>query len=385
MSYVSRRKFLNNAFYIAGCSGMCALVNNIPMRVNGETKKPDFVDNEHIFVAHEAAHYEKLPNKKIRCLICPRKCEIDDMERGFCGNRENRSGIYYVLAYANPCALHVDPIEKKPLFHFLPGSVAFSLATAGCNMVCKFCQNWDISQSRPEETKNVYFPPEEVAAKAKSLNCQSIAYTYSEPVVYYEYMVDSSDSSRKLGIKNVMVSSGYIQEKPLSELLPYLDAVKIDLKAITQKFYQEVCSSDIEHVLNTLKILKRENMWTEIVYLVIPTLNDSTQEFNDLSQWIMKNLGPDVPIHFTRFHPQYMLKNLPPTPVETLDRARKIAVDHGIHYVYVGNVPGHPGEQTYCPKCNKIIVQRIGYQILGTHINNGACEYCNQQIAGIWG
>ena len=263
----------------------------------------------------EARFYDKLPYKKIKCKLCPRECVIDDHERGYCGVRENRGGTYYSLVYARVCAAHVDPIEKKPLFHFLPGSMAFSVATAGCNVNCKMCQNWDISQSRPEQVNSTYLPPKELSSLCRQNQCPSIAYTYSEPVVFSEYVLDSAEAGRAAGVKSVVISGGYIQEEPLKQLCARVDAIKIDLKGFSEKFYKEVVNGELKPVLNTLVTIRKLGIWNEMVYLVVPTLNDSDEEFRGLARWIKTELGPDVPLHFSRFYPEYLLKNLPPTPV----------------------------------------------------------------------
>jgi pyruvate formate lyase activating enzyme len=333
----------------------------------------------------EAKFYEKLAYKKTKCKLCPRECVIDDRERGYCGVRENRGGVYYTLVHSRVCAAHIDPIEKKPLFHFHPGSQAFSIATAGCNVNCKMCQNWDISQSRPEQVRNVYWPPQEVVRQARDSASPVIAFTYSEPVIFYEYMTDVAAAARAAGVKSVVVTGGFIQADPLKELCKHVDAIKVDLKGYSQKFYADVVHGDLKPVLDALVSMKKLGMWTEIVYLVIPTLNDSESEFRGLSTWVKTELGPDVPLHFTRFHPEYLLKNLPPTPVSTLERAKAIADAEGLHYVYVGNVPGHPGENTLCPKCGKTVLEREGFTIKNDHIRHGRCEYCHQPIAGVWG
>ena len=332
----------------------------------------------------EARYYEKLPYRKIKCTLCPRECQIDDLERGYCGVRENRGGTYYTLVHSRPCSWHSDPIEKKPLFHFLPGTLAYSIATVGCNVECKFCQNWDISQIRPEQARNYDMPPEEVVRFAEEAQCRSIAYTYSEPVIFYEYMYDTAKLGRTRGIRSAMISNGYIQAEPMRELCTCLDAVKIDLKAYTETFYRDVCSGHLKPVLDTLELLVGEEMWTEIVYLVIPSLNDDRREIKKMCRWIRTTLGPGVPVHFTRFHGQYKLKNLPSTPVKTLDMAREVAQDEGLHYVYVGNVPGHEGENTYCPNCGEIVIKRMGYWVQGVHLKGGACEFCGNAIPGVW-
>jgi len=332
----------------------------------------------------EAKFYEKLPYKKIKCKLCPRECAVDDKERGYCGVRENRGGTYYTLVHSRVVTAHIDPIEKKPFFHFLPGTLAFSVATAGCNVNCKMCQNWEISQVRPEQVRSSYVPPPNLAAVAKQNACPSIAYTYSEPIIFYEYMADAADAGHELGVKSVVITGGYIQQDPLKKLCRHVDAIKVDLKAYSEKFYKEVVNGELKPVLETLVTLRKQGVWSEVVYLVVPTLNDSDQEFTGLARWIKAELGVDVPLHFSRFHPEYLLKNLPPTPVETLERAKAIADAEGLHYVYIGNVPGHPAENTYCPKCRKVVVARVGYTIEGVHLRNGKCQYCQEPIAGVW-
>lgn len=332
----------------------------------------------------EAQFYEKLPFQKIRCKLCPRECVIDDRERSYCGVRENRGGTYYTLVHSRVCAAHIDPIEKKPFFHFHPGALAFSIATAGCNVNCKMCQNWDISQSRPEQVRSTYLPPKDLANIVQQNRCPIIAYTYSEPVVFYEYMRDAADAGHALGIKSVVVSGGFIQQDPLKKLCPGVDAIKVDLKAFSENFYKEVVHGEIKPVLDALVTMRKLGIWNEIVYLVIPTLNDTDAEFRALAQWIKANLGVDVPLHFSRFHPEYLLKNLPPTPIDTLERAKAIADSEGLHYVYLGNIPGHPAENTYCPKCRHLVIGRIGFTVTEMHIHKGKCEYCQQVIPGVW-
>jgi pyruvate formate lyase activating enzyme len=332
----------------------------------------------------EASFYEKLPHKKIRCKLCPRECVIDDRERGYCGVRENRGGTYYTLVHSRLVSAHVDPIEKKPFFHYLPGTLAFSIATAGCNVNCKMCQNWEISQVRPEQVRSTYAPSEDVAALANQYKCSAIAYTYSEPIIFYEYMMDTARAGHDAGVKSVVVTGGYIAHDPLKKLCKAVDAIKVDLKAFSEKYFKEVVNGELKPVLDALVTMRKLGMWSEIVYLVVPTLNDSDQEFKALASWIKTDLGVDVPLHFSRFHPEYLLKNLPSTPLETLERAKAIADAEGLHYVYLGNVPGHPAENTYCPKCRRVVVERLGYIIRGNHIRKGKCEYCQQPIAGVW-
>ena len=332
----------------------------------------------------EAEYYKKLEHKEIECVLCPRKCKVGDRERGYCGCRENKEGIYYTLVHSYPCSFNVDPIEKKPLFHFLPGTDAFSIATAGCNMNCKFCQNWEISQVRPEQVMNRYMPPEDVVAYARQSGSKSIAYTYSEPVIFYEYMLDTAIAGRKRGIKSVVITAGYINHDPWMELIREVDAIKVDFKAFTEKYYEEICHAKLKPVMDALVDLSKSGIWYEIVYLMVPTLNDDMKNIKKMCKWMVADLGKDVPLHFTRFHPMYLLKNLPPTPVSSLERAREIALGEGMNFVYIGNVPGHEGEHTYCPKCKQVVIGRIGYTITQMNLKDGKCKFCGNPIPGVW-
>ncbi|MBC7364766.1 MAG: AmmeMemoRadiSam system radical SAM enzyme [Candidatus Aminicenantes bacterium] len=378
-SEINRRDFLKCS--LLGSSLLLTgktLVSNWPL-----TSSPSLSEGADLSWV-EARYYEKLPDREIKCLLCPRFCQLGDKERGYCGVRENKGGRYYTLVYGKVASLNVDPIEKKPFFHFLPGSPAFSLATAGCNLSCRFCQNWEISQMRPEQVRNINLPPEAVVTTAENQGCPVIAYTYSEPVIFYEYMYDTSLIARRKGLKNVVVSAGYINPQPLADLLKVVEAVKIDLKAFNQDFYHQYVRGELQPVLETLKQIARSPVWLEIVYLVIPTLNDHPEEIRKMCRWLKTEIGPDYPLHFSRFHPMYLIKNLPPTPVSTLEKLRQIALEEGLHYVYVGNVPGHPGENTYCPNCGKLIIERYGYAINKIEISKGKCRYCGQKIAGVW-
>jgi pyruvate formate lyase activating enzyme len=332
----------------------------------------------------EARFYEKLPDGKIRCQVCPRACIVGEGERGHCGVRENRGGTYYLLVHSRVCAAHVDPVEKKPLFHFLPGTTVFSIATAGCNVHCKFCQNWDISQSRPEKIPAEYVPPELVSEWAAHYGCPAIAYTYSEPVVFSEFIMDCAEAGHAAGIRSLAVSNGYIQPKALRAVYGRMDAVKIDLKSFSDSFYSKIVGGRLKPVLDSIVTLREMGKWVEIVYLVIPTLNDSEDQFRGLAQWAKGNVGAEVPIHFTQFHPDYLLKDLPVTPVATLERAREMALAEGLHYVYIGNVPGHAAEHTYCPGCGRVVVERNGMRLQKMSIRKGACAFCNHPIPGIW-
>ena len=377
---LDRRSFLKCAALSGAALGVCEFAR--PFATLPAWAASPAQDDSRFIV--EAKFYEKQPNKKIKCKLCPRECAVGDRERGYCGVRENRGGIYYTLVHSRVAAAHIDPIEKKPLFHYLPGTMALSLATAGCNVNCKFCQNWDISQVRPEQVPADYAPPKAVAQLAKQHGCPSIAYTYSEPVVFAEYLMDAADAGHEAGVQSVVVSNGYMQADSLKAAYGKMDAVKIDLKSFTESYYKDVVVGELKPVLDSLVTLRKMNKWTEIVYLVIPTLNDGDAEFRGLARWIKTNLGADVPVHFTQFHPEYLLKNLPITPVPTLERAKAIADAEGLHYVYIGNVPGHPAENTHCPKCHRIIVERIGLTVRQMLIHKGCCPFCQQPIPGVW-
>jgi len=334
--------------------------------------------------AREASWYKKLEEGRVECQLCPQACTVADAERGTCGVRENRGGTYVTLVHSLACSIHADPIEKKPLFHVMPGELALSYATAGCNIECKFCQNWEISQFRPEQVRSIYLPPEALVDAAKRSKAKLTAATYSEPVIFWEYVRDAAQAARKAGLAPTVVTNGYIQEKPLKEVLPLLSAVKVDLKSFREKFYRDQLRGKLEPVLKALEIIRGADVWLEIVVLLIPTLNDSEAEVRDLSRWVKSNLGADVPVHFTRFHPTYRLTDLPPTPVKTLERAWNVARAEGLNYVYLGNLPTHPGENTYCPGCGEVLIRRLGFKILENRLNQGACPDCERKIPGVW-
>ncbi|MFO8053335.1 MAG: AmmeMemoRadiSam system radical SAM enzyme [Candidatus Omnitrophota bacterium] len=332
----------------------------------------------------EALFWKKLENNKVQCRLCPKKCILSPGERGFCRARKNIEGKLYSLTYGKPVALHVDPIEKKPLYHVYPATKSFSLATAGCNLRCKFCQNWEISQLDPNKVDVRYFSPKEIVNSAQENNCPTIAFTYTEPTIFYEYMIDIAKEAAKEDIESVMHSAGQIKEKPLRKLAKHLTAANIDLKAFNQDFYRSYTQGDLETVLNSLKILKQEGVWVEITNLLIPGANDGEKDLRKLCRWVVKNLGPNTPIHFSRFYPMYKLTNLSPTPLSSLMRAERIAKEEGLHFIYIGNVPKQVGENSYCPNCKKLLIKRTGYHILENKIEKGRCPYCQEKIPGIW-
>ena len=320
----------------------------------------------------------------IRCELCPRECVLGPWQRGDCRVRISDGEKLVTLVYGKPCAVNVDPVEKKPMFHFLPGSGAFSIATAGCNLHCKFCQNWDISQSNAEDTNNADLSPEEVVNLAIRHRCASIAYTYSEPIIFYEYMYDTASIARSRGVKNIMVTAGFINEKPLRELCGLIDGANVDLKAFTEDFYRDICFGRLDTVMRTLEIMVEEGVYVEITNLIVPTLNDKEDEIRKMCAWIVGALGDRVPLHFSRFHPMYQLQGLYPTPVAVLERAAEIAAQEGVKYVYVGNVPGSRLESTWCPACGMVLVGRRGYSVLELNLTGGRCKFCGEEIPGVW-
>lgn len=319
----------------------------------------------------------------VQCELCPTECVLEDYQVGGCRTRINKGGTLYSLVYGKPCAVAVDPIEKKPFFHFHPATTAFSLATAGCVLGCKFCQNWQISQANPEDADHQDLAPGDAVRQAMFYNCRTITYTYTEPTVFYEYMYDIATLARQQGVNNSMHTCGYMNEKPLRQLAKLMNAADVDLKAFTEDFYSRICGGRLKPVLDTLTTLKDEGVWIEITNLVIPTLNDDRARIRDMCRWIVKSIGPDTPLHFSRFFPNYKLKNLPPTPVETLLEARTIAMDAGLSYVYIGNVLTDAGN-TYCPHCRRVLIERTGFFVRRNNITGGACAFCGARIAGVW-
>lgn len=330
-----------------------------------------------------AKMWKKLGGGAVQCELCPNGCQLDDGDRGICRVRKNIKGTLYTLVYSRIAAAHVDPIEKKPLYHFLPGSTAYSVATAGCNISCKFCQNWELSQANPEDLDAVRTEPGDLPRLARSGGSKIVA-TYNEPTVQFEYILDASAAARRQGIRSIIISNGYIRPEAGRMLAKNLDGIKIDLKAFSDSFYRTICSGSLKPVLDNLVSVYSTGKWLEIVVLVIPTLNDSADEIRRMTSWVRKNLSPDVPMHFTRFHAMYKIQNLPPTPVSTLERCRTIAKEEGIRYPYVGNIDGHPWENTYCHGCGKMIIRRSGFYHVDNSVRNGACPFCAARIPGVW-
>jgi len=323
---------------------------------------------------------------KVQCELCPKLCLIEPGQSGECRVRINIDGVLRTVVYGYPCSIHIDPVEKKPLFHFLPGSSVLSVATVGCNLHCKNCQNWEISQANPEDGNVPAYncPPERLVAEANKYQCPSIAYTYTDPIVYYEYTYDSAKLAHEAGIRNILVTAGYVNEEPWKKLLEHVDAANIDLKAITEDFYREVCSATLKPVQNALILAKASEILVEVTNLIIPTLNDEPEQMRELSRWVKMNLGADTPLHFSGFYPRYKMRNLPATSLRTLETARKIAMSEGLNYVYVGNVASKEGQNTYCPGCKKLLIERSGYTILKNRLRFGRCPDCSKEIYGVW-
>ncbi|NOY25945.1 MAG: AmmeMemoRadiSam system radical SAM enzyme [Oligoflexia bacterium] len=324
-------------------------------------------------------------SQAVECDLCPHLCRIEPGQAGECRVRVNVNGKLLAVTWGYPVALHVDPVEKKPLFHFLPGAPVFSLATVGCNLHCQGCQNWEISQSSPEDVPAYELPPKQVAATAAREGCPAVAYTYAEPLVFYEYTLDCARACRERGIRNILVSAGYINPAPMKELAKVLDAAILDVKAMSDEIYRRHAGGTLEPVLDTLRIAHDAGVWVEVLNLLVPTLNDDDALVDKLIAFVHDELGADTPLHFTAFHPDYKLRNLPRTPTSTLLNARRRALDAGLHHVYVGNVSGGDGESTWCPHCGELLIERAGYRILADHLSGtGRCPRCQQAIAGVW-
>ena len=335
----------------------------------------------------EAYLYEPLKDGKVKCNLCSHRCVIKDGRRGLCSVRENQGGKLQTLVYGKVIARHVDPIEKKPLFHFLPGTLSYSVATVGCNLRCKFCQNADIAQM-PTDHKGIIMgdkvTPQEVVAAADKSGCRSIAYTYTEPTVFFEFAYDTAKIAHERGIRNVFVTNGYMTAEALEMITPYLDAANVDLKAFSDRYYKELCGARLKHVQETLKAMKAQGIFVEVTTLIVTGLNDDSAELEELAAFIARDLGTDTPWHISRFHPTYKLTDRPATPVKTLTKAREIGLQAGLKYVYTGNVPGNSGENTFCPECNEVVIERWGFQVSAMRIKDGRCALCDAQIDGVW-
>jgi pyruvate formate lyase activating enzyme len=332
---------------------------------------------------HPARWWHLLPDGRMQCDLCPRYCKLHAGQRGFCFVRQREGGQMVLTTYGRSSGFCVDPVEKKPLNHFYPGSSVLSFGTAGCNLGCRFCQNWDISKAREFDRLADQASPESIAAKARELGCKSVAFTYNDPTIFAEYAIDVAKACRAIGVKTVAVTAGYIAPEARAEFYEHIDAANVDLKGFTEDFYHRLCFAELKPVLDTLAWLKRETqVWLEVTTLLIPGENDSDDELQRAAGWFAGNLGPDVPWHFSAFHPDFKLMDHPPTPPETLTRARKIALSRGIRYVFTGNVHDPQGGSTFCPGCGRRVIERDWYDLGEYHIRDGACSFCGAKIAG---
>jgi len=334
----------------------------------------------------EAYLFETVSNGNVKCNLCRHRCLIKEGRRGICGVRENRAGVLHTLVYGKLIARHIDPIEKKPLYHFLPGSRSYSIATVGCNFRCRFCQNADIAQM-PEDQRGLIIgdpcTPQEVVAAALEGDCRSIAYTYTEPTIFFEFAYETAKLAQAEGLKNAFVTNGYMTDEALEMIHPYLDAANVDLKAFNERYYRDVCGAKLSNVVETLKQMTSRGIFVEVTTLIVPGLNDDSGELEELAQFLVTDLGPETPWHISRFHPTYKLTDRPPTPLATLLTVRDIGLKAGLRYVYTGNVPGEDGENTLCYNCGRIVIERWGFQIRSTALEEGRCRYCQATIDGV--
>ena len=379
---MSKRDFLRFIGIGAGCAlcthGWTSLVHNDAWAAvtHAGEDKPWRWSKEALFCVKKDGY--------VQCQKCPHECALAPGDVGICRSRVNYDGTVYSIAYGNPCAVHVDPIEKKPLFHFLPSTRSFSIAVAGCNLRCLNCQNWEISQASPRETQNYDLMPESVVEGALQNQCATIAYTYSEPTTFYEYAYDIAAIAHRHAVRNVWKSCGYINEVPLRQLCKVIDAANIDLKSFDDKIYRELNSANLAPILDTLKVIKSEGVWLEITNLVIPSWTDDMGMIGRMADWLCANGFQDSPLHFSRFTPLYKLTQLPLTPVSTLEAARETAMKAGMRYVYIGNVPGHEAENTICPNCKSVEIERKGFTVVRNALRAGKCSKCGAKVPGVW-
>jgi pyruvate formate lyase activating enzyme len=379
---MDRRAFLTHCARMGGCA-LALGAGLLPLAGTARAATLSVVPG--LAPGHPSPYFAVRDGGALECTLCPRGCLLPEGGRGACRVRENRGGRLLSLAYANPCAVNIDPIEKKPFFHVLPGTASFSVATAGCNFDCGFCQNWEISQAAPEETRNFDLPPAALADLAVQNRCRSVASTYVEPTVFMEYMQDIGQAARERGLLNTMHSNGFVNEKPLADLCRVLDAACVDLKGFTEGYYRDMTGGSLAPVLATLKRLRAAGVHLELVTLLVPGRNDAVAELKAMSAWVRDELGPDTPLHFTRFVPRYKLKSLQPTPLGTLEEARATALSAGLRYVYLGNVPGHEAENTACPRCQALLIRRVGYRTTVEGLKDGRCVACGEAVPGLWG
>jgi pyruvate formate lyase activating enzyme len=387
---LTRREFVHKGLLaalgagLASCTGPQRLAETTPVKPADETSPTPTAATTAVPELYEARYYRQLDGNWVQCQMCFRTCTVPEGGRGFCRNKVNVGGRYYTVVYGHPSALQIDPIEKEPAFHMLPGGTIFCTGTASCNNRCKFCQNWHLSQRSFEEIDHVAITPEETVALAQEMGCDAVSFTYNEPTVFYEHMFDVASVAKRAGLRALSHTNGGMNEEPLAALLEHMDAVTVDLKAFTSEFYETVSSSQLEPVLRTLQQIHQSGVHLEIVNLVVTTLNDDADDIRRMCRWIRDTLSDEVPLHFTRFHPAYRLTSLPPTPLETLERAVQVADAEGLQYVYIGNYPGHERNSTFCPACGEKIIERVHFAVLSLDVEEGKCRFCGHRIPGIW-
>jgi pyruvate formate lyase activating enzyme len=369
---IGKREFLKKVLTLT--AGIVALP---PCTLTGESAEQKGIYKREALFQEETA-------RGIMCRICPNECVLKEGELSKCNNRKVYNSKLQTLAYGNPCSVNIDPIEKKPLYHFLPGTRAYSVATAGCNLVCLNCQNWTISQTSPDKTRNYDLMPVKVSEECTKNACPTIAYTYSEPVTFYEYVLESATIAKRNGIRNIIKSNGYINPEPLKKLCQVIDAANIDLKAFNESTYLRLTGGKLQPVLDSLKVYRDMGVWLEITNLIIPSWTDNLDEIGKMCRWLAENGFRNTPVHFSRFYPMHKLEQLPPTPVDILNKAAITAIEEGLKYVYTGNAPGNEISDTICPECRKILVKRQGFRIVSNFITEGKCPSCRKTIEGIW-
>jgi pyruvate formate lyase activating enzyme len=373
-NHLSKRNFLKRCLLLSAGVAACPLQRVLGSEIPGES------DN----VLRKVAMFQEETPRGIMCRICPNECVLKEGETSKCNNRRVRDSKLYTMAFGNPCSVNIDPVEKKPLYHFYPGSRAYSIATAGCNLVCLNCQNWTISQTSPDKTRNFDLMPGNVVNEAVKNNCRSIAYTYSEPMTFYEYVFETATLARKSGIKNIIKSNGYVNQEPLKKMCSVADAANIDLKSFDDSTYLRLSGGKLQPVLDSLKIYRDMGVWLEITRLIVPKWTDNPDEIGKMCKWLGENGFKDTPLHFSRFYPTHKLEQLPPTPVEVLKTAALIAAGEGLKYIYIGNVPGNEKSDTNCPSCGSSVVVRQGYRITVNNISGSKCNKCGKEVNGVW-
>jgi pyruvate formate lyase activating enzyme len=377
---LTRKEFLVQLARLTATLGLTPLVGEmLAAEARGATR-----GRQNTSTQREVLYYTKLPQKRIQCFVCPLNCILNDGETCFCRTRTNYGGTLYSEAYNNPCILQVDPVEKGPFYHVVPGTQTLALGTAGCNLRCIFCQNWQLSQKRPSESHNLYLDSEQAVSSAALQDCRSITYTYTEPVVFYEYMVTVARAARAKGLKNFVATAAFINSVPLKDLCKCVDGFVVSLKAFTEEGYKTLCGQAMRPVLDALRTIREEGTWLELVYVIIPTLNDDVGQIKQLGAWIVKELGASTPLHLARFFPAYKVRNLSRTPLKLMEDARAATQDAGLRFVYLDNVPGHLANSTRCPSCNTLLIERVGFQLLKNSLNSNSCPRCGFTIPGIF-